>query len=215
MILPQSRTAFKAVLVASLLLSSLAPVSAQDTEGTDDPRQTLFSCTTDEVDDAGFLSLEGVERDFDRWTDLRFVRTANGDGHEIYGFEPKDYKAAFLFSNSDGPEGYVVSIRWVDQGTNYVYYSLNIPPDPAVEDDAGGGAAGLVISKNGKLIEDVACRERPYMFISYMHDAMSCDTQNPFGEAACSDDDVYDRTEPFDISKVGLLPQAGGQAQSP
>jgi len=206
MILPQSRFAFKSMMASMFLLPAffVAPAMAEDAP--EDEHLTLFSCTTDAVDDAGFLSLEGVEVTFDTWKDLRFRRTANGDGHELYRFEPKDYKTAFLFSNSDGPEGYLVSIRWVDQGTNYVYYSLYIPPDPKVEDDMGGGEAGLVVSKDGKLIDRADCNERPYMFISYMQNAMSCDTDNPFGEAACSSDHVYDRTEPFDVSKIGIVP---------
>ena len=92
----------------------------------------------------------------------------------------------------------------MDGGTNYVYFSVDIPPDPDVEDDAGGGYAGLATSKEGTLIERVTCDERPYMFISYMREAMSCDLANPYGEAAC-EDDVYDRDEELDIERLGIV----------
>ncbi|MEO6013290.1 MAG: hypothetical protein ABIQ30_06865 [Devosia sp.] len=204
--LPQSRVLFKAMFAFLLVLPLAFASAVLAADASTAPHLTLFSCTTDAVDDAGYLSLEGVEVDYKTWKDLRFVQKANGDGRELYRFEPKDYKTSFLFSNSDGPEGYLVSIRWVDRGTNYVYYSLYVPPDPAVEDDMGGGEAGLVVSKDGKLIDRADCTERPYMFISYMQSAMSCDINNPFGEAACSADKVYNRTEPFDIGTIGIGP---------
>ena len=62
----------------------------------------------------------------------------------------------------------VASVRWKDGDTNYVYYSLDIPLVTDADDDVGGGEAGLVISKDGRLVERVACQERPYMFISYL-----------------------------------------------
>lgn len=209
MTLPQRSPAIKAVLSVLLLsVLSAAPAAARDGHpGEDEGRQTLFSCTTDEVDDAGFLNLSGVPQDDGIWVDLQFDRTADGDGHLLYSFPPEgvDDKTAFLFSHSNGPGGYLVSIRWVDKGVNYVYYSLDIPPDPAVEDDAGGGMAGFAISQDGKLIERADCDERPYMFISYMREAMSCDLANPYGEAACQDD-TYDRTEEIDTDTIGIVP---------
>jgi hypothetical protein len=205
--LPQRSTAIKAVLLPLVLVFAgfAAPVLADEHDGEDEGRQTLFSCGTDEVDDAGFLNLSGIPADDGIWVDLQFEQTANGDGHPVYSFLPGDsYKTAFLFSHSDGPGGYLVSIRWVDAGLNYVYYSLAIPLDPADENDAGGGAAGLVISKDGKLVARVACAERPYMFISYMREAMSCDLANPYGEPACQDG-AYDRAEALDVDTIGIV----------
>ncbi|MEO7222486.1 MAG: hypothetical protein ABIY37_08435 [Devosia sp.] len=205
MTLPQRFIAIKATLLPLVLVFAgfAAPAFAQDGG---DNRQILFSCGTGEVDDRGFLNLSGVPEDYDTWVDLRFERTADGDGHLVYSFPPEglDYKTAFLFSHSDGPGGYLVSIRWKDDGINYVYYSLAIPPDPNAEDDMGGGYARLATSKDGKLVERVTCIERPYMFISYMRDAMSCDLANPYGEAACQDD-TYDRDEEIDVEKIGIV----------
>lgn len=203
MTLPQRSIASKAILLLLLPVFSALALPAQ----AEDDRQTLFSCTTDETDDVGYLDLNGIPEDFDRWTDLRFERHADGDGQLVYWFPPAgaDPKTSFLFSHSDGPEGYLVSIRWVDQGINYVYYSLAIPPDLTVEDDMGGGFAGLAISRDGMLVERIGCDERPYMFISYMREAMSCDIANPYGEAACRDD-PHERPEAIDIDRIGIVP---------
>lgn len=205
---PQTLALFKALSLASVLalVAFGAPVLAEDEE--DPPyRPTLFSCGTDPEQDRSFLNLSAIELDYNRYTDLRFERLEDNGERVVYAYPPEgiDSKTAFLFSHSDGPEGYLVSVRWIDGGRNYVYYSLAIPADPDVEDDAGGGAAGLVISQDGKLIEQVDCAERPYMFISYMRDAMSCDTDNPYGLAACEEYSVK-RETPLDVETIGIVP---------
>lgn len=206
MTLPQRSTASKAILLPLLLvfIGLAAPARTQDANGN---RQTLFSCGTDPVNDKGWLDLSGMLQDDGTWTNLRFERQSDTDGQLVYSFPPEgvDYRTAFLFSQSDGPGGYLVSIRWADGGSNYVYYSLAIPPDPEVEDDMGGGDAALAISKDGMLIERVSCAERPYMFIGYMREAMSCDLANPYGEAACRDD-TYDRAEEIEVNTIGIVP---------
>ena len=207
MTVPQRLTASKTILLLLLPVFSASAIPALGQQSTDADRRTLFVCTTDEVDDVGYLDLNGIPHDDGTWSNLRFERHADGDGKLIYAFPPGgvDGKTAFLFSHSDGPDGYLVSIRWADEGRDYVYYSLVIPPDPEVEDDAGGGAAGLAIGKDGKLIERIGCDERPSMFISYVREAMSCDTANPYGEAACGED-PHERAEDLDPEAIGIVP---------
>lgn len=206
--LPQTALPFKASLLALSLLLPLAaaPALAQDAE--EDYRAPLFTCGTDPDNDSSFLDLSGVELDFDSYTDLRFEQRADGGERVVYAFPPEgpDGKTAFLFSHSTGPEGYLVSIRWVDGDTDYVYYSLAIPPEPGVEDDMGGSEAGLAISRDGELVERIACAEAPYMFITYMRHAMSCDTQNPYGEGACGES-TWLRDEPLDVETLGIVPK--------
>jgi hypothetical protein len=189
-----------------MLFSIFLPPAIAQEDDFPPQRQPLFSCGTDEDDGAGYLYLSGIERDFAAWDDLRFELAANGSGDIVYTFPPDgvDHKTAFLFSHSNGPEGYLVSIRWKENDRNYVYYSLNIPPDPTVEDDVGGGEAALVISKDGNLVERIACRERPYMFISYMREHMSCDRDNPYGPAACEDRSL-ERPVPLDVTRIGIV----------
>lgn len=205
MTLPQRLGAGKAILLSLLVVSfgASTPAYAQD----DDGHQTLFSCGTDPVNDRGWLDLSGIPQDDGSWTDLRFERTGNDSGERVYSFPAAgvDSRTAFLFSHSNGPSGYLVTIRWVDGDANYVYYSLDIPPDPEVEDDMGGGYAGLAVSKAGELVERVDCAERPYMFIGYMREAMSCDLANPYGEAACADD-TYDHDDEIDLDRIGIVP---------
>jgi hypothetical protein len=203
--LPQ-RSAFSKAIILPLVLvfSALAtPAAAQDASG-DDNRQTVFSCGTDVVADQGFLDLSGVPAD-DHWGDLRFERTGD-DGKVDYSFPPvgSDARTAFLFSHSNGPGGYLVSIRWTDGGLNHVYYSLDVRPDPEAEDDMGGGTAGLVTSRDGTLVERISCIERPYMFVSYLREAMSCDVANPYGAAAC-DDEPFERDDEIDPEAIGFM----------
>ncbi len=202
MTLPERSAAIKAVLLPLAALSLLAlhgPAQGAS-------RQTLFSCGTDGIGDRGFLELSGIPEDDNIWVDVRFDRRAESDGHLVYSF-PRggvDSRTAFLFSHSDGPEGYLVSIRWRDEGLDYVYYSLAIPPDPEDQNDMGGGDAGLVISSHGRQIERVPCAERPEMFIGYMRDAMSCDEANPYGRAACAED-APERAMPLDVETIGMV----------
>ena len=190
--------------LAMIALLSWAPVTGVQADDEEPPRATLFSCGTDPEGDRTFLNLSGIELDYDSFTDLRFEQRAD-DETIVYSFPPAgiDTKTAFLFSHSDGPEGYLVSIRWVDAGTDYVYYSLNIPPNPDEADDMGGADAGLAISRGGQLVDSISCVERPYMFIGYMRDAMSCDMQNPYGEGACGEDPVM-RNVPLEVGRLGL-----------
>jgi hypothetical protein len=203
--LPQWPAVSKAMILPLVLVfSALAtPGAAQDASG-DDNRQTLFSCGTDVAGDQGFLDLSGVPAD-DRWGDLRFERTGD-DGKVAYSFPPEgaDARTAFLFSHSNGPGGYLVSIRWTDSDLTYVYYSLDVPPDPEAEDDMGGGAAGLVTSRNGTLVERISCIERPYMFISYLREAMSCDFANPYGSAACEENPL-ERSDEVEPEAIGVV----------
>ena len=203
----QSRTAFKAMMVVVTMLLPAVPHPAMAQEEDEEwRRQPLFSCGTDSDGGEGYLDISAIEVAAGVWDDLRFERRANVTGDVVYTFPVKDvdYRTAFRFSHSDGEEGYLVSIRWEDGGSDYVYYSLYIPPDSRMEDDVGGGEAGLAISKDGALVERVSCTERPYMFISYMRESMSCDTANPYGPEACEDSPA-DRTVALDVDGIGIV----------
>jgi hypothetical protein len=68
----------------------------------------------------------------------------------------------------------------------------------------GGGPAGLVTSRDGTLVERISCIERPYMFVSYMREAMSCDVANPYGAAACADES-FERDDEIDPEAIGVI----------
>ena len=168
-----------------------------------EPRQTLFSCGVDPVDDVGFVALKASPVEGDRFGDLRFERIAN-DLSKTYAY-PRDGEAGdFLFSHSDGDDGYLVSVRWSDAGLDRVLYSLYVRPDPAIENDIGGGIAGLATSKEGILIERVECAERPEMFITYLRLSTRCDVQ-AFDGDGCGED-PHARAGRLSRERLGLVP---------
>ncbi len=188
--------------LAALLLAPL-PALAQDEAAP--YRAQLFVCGTGEDAGDGYLELTGVEDEAGgTFTDLR-LEWLDRDEKPLWSFPPAgvDAKTAFLFSHSTGPEGYLVTIRFKDAGTDYTLYSLYVPPDPSDENDAGGGAAGLVSARGGSLVADLQCGEAPYEFIPYMQRSMSCDTANPYGPAGCEENEPT-RPAPIDISRIGL-----------
>jgi hypothetical protein len=197
--LPQSTVAFKAIIVPFLLVS----MGATSTFAQEDGRLPLYSCGLGEHGEQGWIQLDGVALKSGPYADLRLeVRTAST---LEFSFPPPgvDGKTAFLFSHSNGPEGYLATLRFVDRGTNYVLYSLYTPPDPNDPSDAGGGPAGLVSSRDGRLIKAIECVGGPYEFIEYMRESTSCDTANPLGAAACESYEPK-RTAPLDIKRIGI-----------
>jgi hypothetical protein len=48
------------------------------------------------------------------------------------------------------------------------------------------------------VVEHIGCGERPYVFVTYIHDATSCDEANPLGAAACEVDPPL-RTAPLSL----------------
>lgn len=198
--LPQSSVAFKAILLFPLF-SALAVVHVLAQE---DGRLPLYSCGTGETAEEGWLQLDGVALESGPYIDLR-LEQHSADGLD-YRFPPPgvDSKTVFRFSHSNGPEGYLVNIRFIDRGTTYTLYSLYNPPDPSDPDDAGGATGGLIGSRDGALVSDIECGENPYEFIEYMRLSMNCDTLNPLGEAACAEYEPK-RNAPLDIGRIGIV----------
>ena len=198
--LPQSTAAFKAIIVPFLL----AFMGATSAFAQEDGRLPLYSCGTGEHAEEGSIQLDGVALESGPYIELGLeVRTAST---LEFSFPPPgvDGKTAFLFSHSNGPEGYLVTLRFIDRGTNYVLYSLYVPPDPNDPYDAGGATGGLVSSRDGKLIKAIECTENPYEFIEYMRESTSCDVANPLGLAACEGYEPK-RAAPLDVKRIGIV----------
>lgn len=198
--LPQPSAGFKVfALLAAVVVA--VPAQAQD----EDNRAPLFVCGTGADAAEGSLYLSGLQAEDGSFSGLRFEIKA-GD-NVTYSFPPAgaDSKTAFLFSHSDGPEGYLVSLRFADQSRDYELYSLATPPtNPDDENDVGGSDAGLLVRENGTVTEQIACAEQPFMFISYIQDATTCDTDNPLGAAGCEAEPPK-RTAPLNLP--GLVGQ--------
>ena len=204
--MPQSHRAFKAMTLPLLCIFALwsGPAPAQDEAAPD--RMQLYVCGTGPEANQGYIELSATEEPSGGFADLKLQRMTR-DNQPIWSFPPRgvDAKTAFLFSHSNGPEGYLVSIRFKDGDLDYVLYSLYVPPDPNDEGDAGGASGGLVSSRDGKLVDDIECGENPYEFITYMQRSMSCDLANPLGKAACEEYEPQ-RTAPLDVTRIGIVP---------
>lgn len=183
-------------LAALVLAVTIAPAMACE-----DLNAILFSCTTDDHDQ-GSISLCRNGPDQLPATSGAQLRVDTEDGFSlVYPATPSTDPAAFSFSHSDGPDGYVVTLHFQQDNADYMLYSLAIPP--ALDgSDLGGGDAGVAIADpDGTWRTLAGCMERPYMFITYMQEAFACDTTTPFGTAGCA----YDSAE-------RLAPLPGGNA---
>ena len=189
-------------LVAIAFVLTIAPAMACD-----DLDAILFSCTTDDRDQGSIsLCLNGPDQ-------LPAVagaqlRVETEEGFSLrYPTSPSTDPAAFGFSHSNGPDGYVVTLHFAQDDADYMMYSLAIPA--AIDgSDLGGGEAGLAMRQPDGTYQRLAnCAERPYMFISYMQDAFACDMTTPFGVAACSDDGAV-RTAPLPSGDAAPVPIA-------
>jgi hypothetical protein len=71
-----------------------------------------------------------------------------------------------------------VTVRFSTGGYSYKVYSWAKRKNE--------GDAGVIISDaKGKLLSDIACNERPLLYIEYLKTALPCDPLNPRGEAGC------------------------------
>ncbi len=200
--LPQRPAVFKALLAGALLFASPLPARADD-----GARSPLFLCGTGEDAQAGQLSLSGVPAESGTFTQLRFERRSGDAVVESFppdGAGPVDAKTTFLFAHSDGPEGYLVTVRFKVGDEDYELYSLDPPPGDTDDTDTTGAAAGLGISRNGQAVETIACGEAPTLFVSDLKAATGCDTANPMGNAGC-DDDPPVRNADLDPKTLGVV----------
>lgn len=170
------------------ILLTLAPNHAL----ANDPQQLFVCGSGPDAAPTNLFELKGVLQSNGAWADLQF--TGFGKGMELVHFppEPGPGKDNFFFSNSDGPEGYLVEVRFTSGQDAYRLYSLYAPPK-VPEDETGGGEAGLEITGPDGEARKLTCEERPYMFIAYLRDAMSCDFSNPYGAAGCDYQNVPQR----------------------
>ena len=155
--------------------------------------QPLFVCGSGpDSAPTNLFELKGVLQDDGGWRDLQF--TGFGEGMEPMYFpsEPGAGRDKFFFSNSIGSDGYLVNVRFKSGKNAYRLYSLYV----AIEtggDEMGGSEAGLEITGPDGKTRKLTCDEKPYMFIAYMRDAMSCDLSNPYGAAGCDYSNVPQR----------------------
>lgn len=149
-------------------------------------RELLYVCGVGPTAEEGVLRLTGVIHDqADAHTDLQFYAELLGEAPISFPANHEPGEGNFFFSNTDGPDGYLVSIRFSQGATKYRLYSLSIPPDPHDPSDLGGGDAGLVITKPDGSSHTISCSEPAYEFIVYMRNAMTCDVDPRYDASFC------------------------------
>lgn len=174
-----SHSAFGCCALTAFLLA-VAPSHARAND-----QQQLFVCGSGpDVAPTNRFELKGVQQVEGGWTDLQFIGFGEGLEPVYFPSEPGPGRDKFFFSNSTGVDGYLVNVRFKNGKNAYRLYSLHIPPTTE-GDEIGSGEAGLEITGPQGEVRKFMCDERPYMFIAYMHDAMSCDFSNPYGAAGC------------------------------
>lgn len=140
----------------------------------------LFVCETGKT--GKFISICAKEEiSGEEWSTVQYRFGKEGGPEMAYPPDPADGSRLLFFSHYDDIRGwYRVSVRFNVGDYTYRVYSI-----------ARGkteGDAGVVVSdRKGKMLSDIKCIERPYMFPSYLQRALACDLKNPHGKAACND----------------------------
>jgi len=180
------------VVVCLLLFANLSPPAFADEQLEEPIREPLYVCGVGPTTNEGILELTGVSDQVRIYGALQFHAEAPGEKSVLFPAVPGPGKGNFFYSNTDGPGGYLVSIRFTQDDVKYRLYSLSIPPGP---DDNGiyGGGGGLIISEADGSQREIGCGESVYEFIVYMRDAMSCDTDPRYSAAFCDPYNVPDR----------------------
>ena len=175
-----------------ILLAHLSPPAFADEQLDEPMRESLYVCGVGPTANEGILKLTGVADETGDYGALQFRAEAPGEKPILFPAVPGPGKGNFFFSNTDGPGGYLVSIRFTQGDVKYRLYSLSIPPGP---EDHGiyGGGGGLVITEADGSQRKIGCGERAYEFIVYLRKAMSCDTDPRYSAAFCDPYNVPDR----------------------
>lgn len=167
--------------MALAILAGLLPAitaSAGGICGEDD--SPLFVCETGKK--GKFISICAKEDvPGEKWSAIRYQFGKEGDPEMVYPPDPADGGRLLFFSHREDVRGwYRVSIRFNVGSFTYRVYSI-------ARGKTEGDAGVAVSDRSGKVLSDIKCIERPYMFPSYLQRALACDLKNPHGEAACKD----------------------------
>ncbi len=189
---------FRRLLAVALLLAATSLTLAQedDTENIDTNPVLLLACGTGEDALQGMLTMAADQYEDGSVTNLHFHETHFGVEAALwpgYGNVPEP---AFLFSNSDGPDGYFWDFTSL-HGTDiwHLFYVSVAATEP---DEADSSVAGLaVVDAAGKLTRKVLCGESPTAYFSDLEPLVGCDQTNPLGSAACSMDNPPRRDKPL------------------
>lgn len=134
---------------------------------------TLFSCLAQ--DQSHVIELCAVRDDAAGGYQSLQYRYGTADKAELVFPENRsDGRSAMAFAHAFDRDTYVWSLRFSNGGYTYRIFGK-------------GDDAGVEVRKKKKVLAQVMCGERPYGRPGDLRHAASCDMNNPFGAAGCSE----------------------------
>lgn len=134
----------------------------------------LFACLTDS---GKVIRICGTQNqaDVDKWTEIQYrYGPESGPPELAFPEDPSTAPPSLYFAHESKKNDYRVTVRFTNGAYTYRVYS-----------STKTGAGVEVEDAKGKVLSDIRCAERPYMFIEYMRMNLPCDMENPHGAAAC------------------------------
>ena len=171
---------------AAMLACAAAPALACE-EG----EVPLFGCQTFDVSgafsDNAFAFCAGNPDSKGDYQSIAYESWTPAGVELVYPENRADGRTHLFFHHYFESGLYRARIRFESGGYTYRAYYDDNPPgtDP---DDIVGPTAGVQVLKDGRVLEDIACGERPSSYFDEIRKATSCDTTNPHGEKACAAD---------------------------
>jgi len=117
--------------------------------------------------------------DSSKWSNIQYrFGPVYGPPELVFPEDPPEGNPPLFFSHIQQKGEYRVSVRFSSGGYTYRVYSNS-------RGELEEGAGVKVSDRKGKVIADIACGERPEIFIDYLRNSLPCDRENPHGAAAC------------------------------
>lgn len=118
----------------------------------------------------------------DKWNNIQYrYGPAYGPPELVFPKNPAKEASSLFFSHEEREGEYRVTVRFSSGGYTYRVYSNS-------SGEKEGGAGVTVSDSKGKQLADIACSERPEIYIHNLWKSLPCDRQNPHGTAACNEE---------------------------
>ena len=138
-----------------------------------DDEATLFSCLAQ--DKLHVIELCAVRDDAaGGYQSLQYRYSTPEKAELVFPEDRRNGKTEMSFAHAFDKSTYVWSLRFGNGGYTYRVFGL-------------GKEAGVEVWKKKKRLAQVMCGERPYGRPDDLRRASSCDMNNPFGAAGCSE----------------------------
>jgi len=149
-------------------------------ESMPDKCNPLFACVTHS---GKYIQICGEQNgdDSDKWSNIQYrFGPDHGPPELLFPKDPAKGEPSLFFSHEMRKNEYRVSVSFTSGIYSYQVYSTS-------KGEHEGSAGVTVKDSKGKLLTDIACSERPLIYIDYLRMALPCDMKNPHGAAACKE----------------------------